>query len=306
MKARVLIIEDVSEMAELIALYLRNEGLETIVAESAEAGDSIVAQAEVDLIVLDINLPGMDGFEFLQKLRRTHGMPVIIVSARDTDADMISGLGIGADEFVTKPFSPKVLAARVRALLRRSTQALPADAALIHFGPFTLDPQAYVLRREDARIPLSAREFEVLHYFATHPGRALNPETIYKDVWKYQYGDITAVAVYVQRLRKKIEIDPQSPHFIETVYGLGYRFDPTGNGGHADSDGGPVRGGSSTGGTAGGTPGGTIPPGGTPGGAIPPSSTPAGPSAPGGSPPSSNPTSRDPKSRDRTNGDKRP
>lgn len=232
-------------MAELIGLYLQNEGIETILAESAEDGEVVVQKQAIDLIVLDINLPGMDGFEFLQKLRRTHGMPVIIVSARDTDADMISGLGIGADEFVTKPFSPKVLAARVRALLRRSMQGLPADQNAIRFGGYVLDPQAYLLRTDEHRIPLSAREFEVLLYLATHPGKALSPEVIYRDVWKYAYGDITAVAVYIQRLRKKIEPDPQSPRFIVTVYGLGYRFDSTGrgySGGPADADSGRAAG----------------------------------------------------------------
>ena len=149
----------------------------------------------------------MDGFEFLQRLRKTSAVPVMIVSARDADEDMILGLGIGADEFVTKPFSPKVLVARVRAMLRRTTD-LKASPNSIHFGDFLLDIDGYLLKKGGEKVPLSSKEFEVLAYLATHPGKALTPDTIYADVWRNQFGDVTAVAVYVQRLRKKIESDP--------------------------------------------------------------------------------------------------
>ena len=224
MKARVLIIEDVPEMSELMSLYLKREGIEVTTTQSAEEGLEQLAATAFDLIVLDINLPGMDGFEFLQRIRREYSLPVIVVSARDTEEDIIAGLSMGADEFVTKPFSPKVLAARVRAHLRRFFQALPTDRKMVRFGPYTLDIDGYLLFRESERVPLSAREFEVLCYLVTHPGRALSPDQIYHEVWKQDYGDLTAIGVYIQRLRRKIEKDPQNPHFIETVHGAGYRF----------------------------------------------------------------------------------
>jgi DNA-binding response OmpR family regulator len=224
MKAKILIIEDVKEMGELIRLYLDKEGAETVLCETAEQGLEAFRAEKFDLTVLDINLPGIDGFEFLQRLRKDSDMPVIIVSSRVADEDVILGLGVGADEFVTKPFSPKVLAARVRALLRRASGAKSGSSSCICFGEFTLDLEAYLLKRGTEKVPLSIKEFEVLAYLATHPGKALSPETIYADVWKNTYGDITTVAVYVQRLRRKIEADPADPCIIETVHGKGYRF----------------------------------------------------------------------------------
>jgi two-component system response regulator RegX3 len=224
MKGNVLVIEDVRELAELIALYLAKEGLEVKCAESAEDALLILESWTSDLIVLDLNLPGMDGFEFLHTWRKGHETPVMIVSARNSDEDLIAGLGGGADEFVTKPFSPKVLAARVRALLRRVRAPLEAAERVMHFGPFTLDYDACMLKKDDKRIALSAKEFEVLAYLSEHAGRPIGPEQIYTDIWKNQYGDLTTVAVHIQRLRKKIEDDPANPQFIETVHGMGYRL----------------------------------------------------------------------------------
>ncbi len=227
MKARILVIEDVKEMSDLIRLYLEKEGMETAACETGEEGLAAFAAGSYDLVVLDINLPGIDGFEFLQRLRRTSAVPVMIVSARDTDEDMILGLGIGADEFVTKPFSPRVLIARVRAMLRRQSD-LRAGENCVRFGEYSLDLDGYLLKRGTEKVPLSTREFEVLAFLATHPGKAMNPETIYAEVWKNRYGDVTAVGVYIQRLRRKIEADPSNPVRIETVHGMGYRFNPEG------------------------------------------------------------------------------
>ena len=223
MQARVLIVEDVKEMADLICMYLKKEGMDAEICETGEEALARFGRERFDMVVLDINLPGMDGFEVLQRLRKASSVPVMIVSARDADEDMILGLGIGADEFVTKPFSPKVLVARVRAMLRRTTE-MKASPNSIRFGDFVLDIDGYLLKKGGDKIPLSSKEFEVLAYLASHPGKAVTPDTIYADVWRNQFGDVTAVAVYVQRLRKKIESDPASPVFIETVHGMGYRF----------------------------------------------------------------------------------
>lgn len=234
MQGKVLIIEDVKELSDLVSLYLSKEGFEVRAAESAEEGFTVVAGWEPELIILDINLPGMDGFEFLQKLRscpaaQTRDTPVLIVSARDSDEDQISGLGIGADEYMTKPFSPKVLVARVRALFRRirNTGARELEKSqqhLFRFGPFVLDNDACILKKNSERIPLSAKEYACLAWLTAHQGKPLNVEAIYSGVWKNTYGDLTTVAVYIQRLRKKIEDDPANPLYIETVHGMGYRF----------------------------------------------------------------------------------
>lgn len=234
MKAKVLIVEDVRELSDLVSMYLSKEGVETRAVESAEGALEVLETWTPDLIILDINLPGMDGFEFLHHFRKTKSCPVLIVSARDTDEDIISGLGYGADEFVTKPFSPRVLVARVRAMIRRVQEDSVPDrdgGARIHFGPFVLDRDSCVLKRGDERVSLSAKEYGVLTTLAEHMGKPLSPEAIYEAVWKNAYGDLTAVAVYVQRLRRKLETDPGSPRFLETVYGMGYRLraeDPEG------------------------------------------------------------------------------
>jgi two-component system response regulator RegX3 len=229
MKAKILIVEDVAEMAELISLYLEKDGMETRRCETAESALEALGDFEPDLVILDLNLPGMDGFEFLHRFRKKHALPVLIVSARNADEDIIMGLGTGADEFVTKPFSPRVLVARVRAMIRRvqdSSQTGGEDTCA--FGDFVLYQESCLLKKGGQRIPLSAREYAVLLYLVKRPGKPLLPEAIYRDVWENTYGDISAVAVYIQRLRKKIEEDPAAPRFIETVFGMGYRFNPGG------------------------------------------------------------------------------
>lgn len=222
MQARILIIEDEHELASLIQMYLERDGIDSEIAESAEAGLYRCLDQQYDLVVLDINLPGMDGFEFLETLRKSSNVPVMIVSAREADEDVVMGLGIGADEFVSKPFAPKVLVARIRALLRRSR--VTQQSNVVHFGPFAMDLEGYVLHRDDKRVPLASKEFEVLRYLIQQGGRARNPEDIYASVWGDRYGDVTTVAVYVQRLRAKIEENPKEPLYIQTIHGKGYRF----------------------------------------------------------------------------------
>jgi len=223
MKSRVVIIEDDRELGELVQLYLLRDGITAALCGSAEEGQNVLRRNPADLVVLDINLPGMDGFEFLQTFRRESSAPVIIISARETDEDIVMGLGIGADEFVTKPFPPRVLVARVRAMLRRSRARTPQT---ICFGPYVLDTEGYSMMRDGKRVSLSTREFEVLRHLASHPGVPMTPDEIYEGVWGAVYGDLTAVAVYVRRIRQKIEDDPSHPRFIQTIHGRGYRFNP--------------------------------------------------------------------------------
>ena len=223
MNARVLIVEDERELAELVQMYLQSDGVDAVIAGSAEQGSALLDSSEFDLIILDINLPGMDGFDFVQKLRRTRATPVIIVSAREADEDIVMGLGMGADEFVTKPFAPKVLVARIRALLRRVRDG---STSMVRFGPFQLDVNGYSLTRDGERVVLSSKEFEVLRHLVLHPGHAMSPHQIYSDVWQNEFGDISSVAVYVRRIRQKIEADPRRPLYVQTIHGSGYRFNP--------------------------------------------------------------------------------
>lgn len=228
MKNEILIIEDVPEMSQLICMYLENSGFSTTACENAEAALEKLSTGYLpDLVLLDLNLPGMSGFDFLKKFRGEYkaSIPVIIVSARDADEDIIAGLGFGADEFVTKPFSPKVLVARVQAKLSRLSATEATVEETLQFGPYMLFCNSCVLKKGNQKIPLSAREYDVLEYLVRHAGEPVSPEVIYNNVWKTQYGDITAVAVYIQRLRKKIEDDPSRPRYIITMFGMGYRFD---------------------------------------------------------------------------------
>jgi DNA-binding response OmpR family regulator len=224
MKADILIIEDEQELAELVQLYLEKEGVHTVLAASAEKGMELFSQQAFNLIILDINLPGMDGFEFLQQLRTRSQIPVIIVSAREADEDIIMGLGSGADEFVTKPFAPKVLAARVRALLRRSMVFSGEEVNIIRFGDFELDSAGYNLKRKGLNVQLPAREFEILRLLTEQAGTVFSLQEIYTRIWGQEFGEISAVSVYVQRIRKKIEEDYHFPEYIKTIHGKGYLF----------------------------------------------------------------------------------
>jgi two-component system response regulator RegX3 len=226
MKAKVLVVEDEREIGELIGEYLAREGIEATLAETGEDGLKALEGSAFDLIVLDINLPGIDGFQFLERVRKSRDLPVVILSARSSDEDMILGLGVGADDFVTKPFSPKVLTARVRANLRRYFDSKGARKGVIRFGPYSVDLEGSILVKEGGRVSIPPKEFELLCYLARNPGSAMSPERIYREVWGNRYGDITTVAIHIQRLRRRIEDDPAHPFYIETVHGFGYRFNP--------------------------------------------------------------------------------
>ena len=220
-----MIIEDTVDLADVIARYLANEGLEVKAVCRAEDGFALLDVWKCNLIILDINLPGMDGFEFLSKFRRTSEIPVLIMSARVSEEDQIIGLGIGADEYITKPFSPRVLTARVRSMLRRMEGLLDRETRrLCNFGPYILDMDTRTLKRDNIPIELSAKEYALLAFLAENDGKPMNPETIYKKVWDGSFGDLTTVPVHIQRLRKKIEDDPAKPIWLVTSRGMGYKL----------------------------------------------------------------------------------
>lgn len=242
MTGRVLIVEDEPELAELMQGYLRKEGLQARWVDHAEDALRAVRRESYDVIVLDINLPGMDGFEFLQEFRRDFRRdfltPVMIVSAREADEDIVMGLGIGADEFITKPFSPRVFAARVRSHVRRQrmtreasdernssrTEGDAAERETYRFAAFELDAAGYLLRRDGQPVQISPREFELLRFLVRHAGEVYSTDELYERVWEQEYGDTSAIPVYIQRIRKKIEQDYRRPELIVTIHGKGYRF----------------------------------------------------------------------------------
>ena len=222
------VIEDEESISKLITLYLKKEEMDSKAFYNAEdALKEIKSGKHPNLIILDLNLPGMSGFDFLEELKKLFNkdLPsVMILSARDTDEDIIKGLGYGADEFVTKPFSPGVLMARIKANLRRQSFFLEKMESYIQFGPFTLLLGSCVLKKNDQKISLSSKEYEVLEFLVRNAGQVISPEKIYQNVWKVEYGDITDVAVYIQRLRKKIEDNPSDCKYIKTDFGNGYIF----------------------------------------------------------------------------------
>ena len=227
-KPCICVIEDEESISKLIQIYLTKEGMDSKTFLNAEDALKFLKEGyKPNLIILDLNLPGMSGFEFLEELQKffDKDIPsVMILSARDTDEDIIKGLGYGADEFVTKPFSPGVLMARIKANLRRQSFFLEKMESYIQFGPFTILLGSCVLKKNGTKISLSSKEYEVLEYLVKHAGQVISPEKIYQNVWKVEYGDITAVAVYIQRLRKKIEDNPSDCKYIKTEFGNGYIF----------------------------------------------------------------------------------
>jgi two-component system response regulator RegX3 len=221
----ILVIEDVPELADITARYLEKEGFTVKKVESAEDAFLLLDKWKSDLLILDINLPGIDGFEFLEKFRKCHNTPVLIVSARTAEDDQVTGLVTGADEYITKPFSPRILTARVRAMFRRidaeTDETLTTE---YRFGPFILDTETNELKKDSENIPLTAKEYAVLLYLAESYPKPSTPEKIYDTVWKGTFGDLVTVPVHIQRLRKKIEKNSSNPEWLITVRGFGYKL----------------------------------------------------------------------------------
>lgn len=220
----VLIVDNNSSILAMLCKVVRSNGL---AAETASTGEQAVEMAKkksYDLILLDINMQGMDGFEVIQELRsRGLKMPIIIVSGRQEDYDMLYGLDIGADDYVTKPFNPVVLGAKVKALIRRS-KGLPGTESVITAGPFRFNTSTLRFYKNDTEIVLSSKENAIMKLFLDNVNRIFSKNMIYDLVWGESLIDENAIMVYINRLRQKIEDDPSNPKYIQTVRGLGYRF----------------------------------------------------------------------------------
>ncbi|MEU4087517.1 response regulator transcription factor [Streptomyces aureus] len=224
--ARVLVVDDDPTVSEVVAGYLDRAGY---LVDRADDGPTALARAgehRPDLVVLDLMLPGMDGLEVCRLLRADGPVPVVMLTARGDEEDRILGLEVGADDYVTKPFSPRELVLRVESVLRRSRP----DAATppLRAAGVAVDPAARRATRDGAELALTLREFDLLSFFLRHPGRAFSREDLMREVWGWDFGDLSTVTVHVRRLRGKVEDDPARPRLIQTVWGVGYRFEPGG------------------------------------------------------------------------------
>ncbi|MCA9783728.1 MAG: response regulator transcription factor [Calditrichaeota bacterium] len=230
-----LVIEDDQDLAGLLSLHLGDQGYRVVIAGDGPAGLELLRVNAAALVVLDIMLPGMDGFEVCRQIRAHDGsIPVMMLTARSEELDKVLGLELGADDYMTKPFSIRELVARVRALLRRAEQngssAVLAEGVLDH-GDLQVDLRRRRVSLAGQSIDLTTREFELLLLFARNPGIAFSRQELLDRVWGYQYGGYShTVNSHINRLRSKLEADPANPRWIETVWGLGYRFRDTHDG----------------------------------------------------------------------------
>jgi DNA-binding response OmpR family regulator len=224
---RVLVVEDDPTLADVVGRYLAREGFEATFAADGVSGLAAALRSLPDLVVLDLMLPGMDGLEVFRRLRRVAPIPVVMLTARGSEDDRILGLELGADDYVAKPFSPRELTARVRAVLRRAGGGVPPSVARqVAAGEIVLDLVAHEARRGGALIALTAKEFDLLAYLMVNARTAFRREELLEAVWGWTFGDTSTVTVHVRRLREKIEQDPSDPRHLTTVRGVGYRLDP--------------------------------------------------------------------------------
>jgi DNA-binding response OmpR family regulator len=221
---RILAVEDDERIRTAVKMALEDEGWLVEEAETGEQALDAFGRSPADVVLIDIMLPGIDGFEVCRSLRRTSDVPIVMVTARADTHDVVAGLEAGADDYLTKPFAPKELSARIRALLRRARTPDPG-APRIRFGDLEIIPEEGVVRRNSREVHLTKTEFRLLCELASSPGRVFSREVLLERVWGYGYfGDGRLVDVHVRRLRTKIEADPANPRHVATVRGLGYKL----------------------------------------------------------------------------------
>jgi DNA-binding response OmpR family regulator len=222
----VLVVDDEPIVRDVVVRYLQRDGFETLEAADGDTARKLIETGSPHLVVLDVMLPGIDGLALCRWIRSRGELPVIMLTARGEEADRIVGLELGADDYVTKPFSPRELAVRVRTVLRRTAHASLPDERL-DFGRLAIDARSREVTVGGERLRLTAKEFDLLFFLATHPRQVFSRDQLMDRVWGYAAAlDTGTVTVHVQRLRSKIELDPKSPQHLETVWGVGYRFVP--------------------------------------------------------------------------------
>lgn len=226
MDEKILVVDDEQPIADILDFNLKKEGFQVEVAYDGEEALKKVEEFEPDLVLLDIMLPQKDGMEVCREIRKNHDMPIIMLTAKDAEIDKVLGLELGADDYVTKPFSTRELIARVKANLRRLQTMAEEDTSKqkrIEIGELTIDADAYLVLKRGEPIDLTHREFELIHYLARHIGQVMTREHLLQAVWGYDYfGDVRTVDVTVRRLREKVEDNPSYPVWIVTRRGVGY------------------------------------------------------------------------------------
>lgn len=228
MPGTIAIVEDEQNIVELVKYNLDREGYRTISANNGKKGLDLIRQELPDLVILDLMMPEMDGITVCKQLRadaQTKSIPIIILTAKSEEADRVLGLEMGADDYVTKPFSPRELVARVRAVLRRSGSLDEDEPEIIEIGEIKMDLRQHLVKVRNEEVELTPKEFDFLKLLLLNPGRAFTREFLLEHLWGYEYfGDTRTVDVHVRRLRQKIETDAADPIYLETVRGVGYRF----------------------------------------------------------------------------------
>ena len=225
--ARILVVDDEPNIREVVGLYLRRDGHTVVSASDGEEALYLFRRTDPELIVLDLMLPKLNGFEVCRRIQTERRVPIIMLTAKGEEEERIIGLGLGADDYVVKPFSPRELAARVTAVLRRVEESAPQDSSqpVLTFDGLAIDPNTREVRVESEPVTLTAREFDLLHYLAASPGRVYTRDHLMETVWGYTFAaETSTVTVHMRRLREKIEQNPASPRYLQTVWGVGYKF----------------------------------------------------------------------------------
>ncbi|MEK4063965.1 MULTISPECIES: response regulator transcription factor [Paenibacillus] len=226
-RKRILIIEDEQDISRILKDYITLQGFDVHIADNGVDGLRLLEAVQPDFIILDIMLPDANGIELCRQIRDKTRTPILILSARSSDTDKVLGLGFGADDYMTKPFSLSELVARIQAHLRRMESLgnpLPQDE-LISIGTLTIDKKAYKVTQGGREISLSAKEFELLFFLAEHRNQVFSKSQLLDQIWGYtSFGDESTITVYIRRLREKLEADPSNPEYLKTVWGVGYKF----------------------------------------------------------------------------------
>jgi DNA-binding response OmpR family regulator len=226
-EGRVLVVEDEPMVAEVVERYLRRDGYDVEIVHDGKAALSEFQSFAPDLVVLDLMLPKIDGREVCRQIRSRGQTPVIMLTARGEEIDKLVGLELGADDYVTKPFSPRELVARVKAVLRRAGRRDQPETDVLRFDDLQLSCSMRTVENKNGPVHLTAREFDLLHFLASHPGRVFSRPQLMDQVWDYEFvGDASTVTVHMRRLRTKVEMDPSRPRHLKTVWGVGYKFEP--------------------------------------------------------------------------------
>ena len=228
-RPRILVVDDDRTVADVVTRYLRRDGFDVEIETDGRAALERALSVPPDLVVLDLMLPGMAGLEVFDRLRAVTPVPVIFLTARGAEEDRVTGLDMGADDYLAKPFSPRELTARVRSVLRRARGpgSLPEhDLEPLRANDLEVDLRGHGVRVKGSPVTLTVREFELLAFLMLHPGRVFRRDELLEHVWGYRFGDTSTVTVHVRRVREKIEPDPSQPVHVKTVWGLGYRFEP--------------------------------------------------------------------------------